>query len=414
MLIDQRTNLKNTELVGVLERLCQGLELSDTQFALAKNRYEGVGRWLADADDPLIRTVLIYPQGSTAIGTTVKPIGRCEHDVDLVSYIAEPDLMVSPAALKKAIGDRLRANGHYEKILEEMGRCWRLNYANEFHLDITPSIPNPGCRQGGELVPDKILRAWSPSNPRGYRDLFVKRSKLLPRMRLSKHAVAMDSARSHVEPYPEQVGFKGILPRTVQLAKRHRDIYFENRDASIAPISVIITTLASCAYEHCVLNNIYDSELELLCDVIRHMPDFIVRTEIEGRQDWFIRNETTEHENFAEKWNSDPRRPNAFYMWHRQLTYPPQGPSGAAQYPLHPGICDGDNFGKLPRQTEFDHAREQFVGRGCQAVTALGRVGRNIERKAAAFPNGRATGSACSFQKNGKRIAKHGRARRRK
>ena len=33
-----------------------------------------------------------------------------------------------------------------------MPRCWRLSYANEFHMDITPSIPNPNCRFGGELV----------------------------------------------------------------------------------------------------------------------------------------------------------------------------------------------------------------------------------------------------------------------
>jgi len=34
-----------------------------------------------------------------------------------------------------------------------------LNYANEFHMDITPSIMNPECTNGGELVPDKELRA---------------------------------------------------------------------------------------------------------------------------------------------------------------------------------------------------------------------------------------------------------------
>jgi hypothetical protein len=129
----------------------------------------------------------------------------------------------------------------------------------------------------------------------------------------------MDSARSLVEPYPEQVGFKGILPRTVQLAKRHRDIYFEERDPSVAPISVIITTLASRAYEYCALNNVYDSELDLLCDVVRYMPRFIEADNSSGRCQWFIWNETTELENFAEKWNADPRRANAFYTWHAKF-----------------------------------------------------------------------------------------------
>lgn len=319
MYADQRTVTKNVQLVGVLEMMCQGLELTDSQFELAKSRYEGVGRWLADAEDMLIRTVAIYLQGSTAIGTTVKPIGSNEHDVDLVAHVPEPDHIISPPALKAAIGKRLRANGHYARILEEMGRCWRLNYANEFHLDITPSIPNPTCRRGGELVPDKELRDWSASNPRGYKALFLERTKLMPQMRLMKGRIAADSAGSHVEPYPKQVGFKGILPRTVQLAKRHRDIHFQNLDPCLAPISVIITTLASRSYEFCVRNRIYDSELDLLCDVIRCMTFFIQIDESTGRRRWFIWNETTDNENFAEKWNADPRRPHAFYSWHGQL-----------------------------------------------------------------------------------------------
>jgi hypothetical protein len=164
---------------------------------------------LADAEDLLIRTVAIYLQGSTAIGTTVKPIGSNEHDVDLVAHVSEPDHIISPSALKAVIGNRLRANGHYARILQEMGRCWRLNYANEFHLDITPSIPNPTCGSGGELVPDKELRDWSASNPKGYKALFLERAKLIPQMRLMKGRIATDGAGSHVEPLPQAGRLQG-------------------------------------------------------------------------------------------------------------------------------------------------------------------------------------------------------------
>ena len=61
------------------------------------------------------------------------------------------------------------------RLLEEMCRCWRLLsdfYANEFHLDITPSVPNMACVNGGELVPDEDLRTWKASNPRGFKALF--------------------------------------------------------------------------------------------------------------------------------------------------------------------------------------------------------------------------------------------------
>jgi hypothetical protein len=316
-LFDPRLIARKSQLVGILERLCESLELGATQYELAKKRYEGVGKWLAAADDQLLRTLSIYLQGSTALGTTVKPIGRNEHDVDLVGHVAGGG-GTQPRIIKKLIGDRLRENGYYRPLLEEKPRCWRLNYANEFHQDITPSVPNPLCALGGELVPDKALREWTPSNPKGYRRLFEQRAAMQPRMRLGKSTVFRGDASADIEPYPSMGGFKGILRRAVQLAKRHRDVYFETLDSAMIPISVILTTLAARSYEYCVVHFIYDTELDLLCDVVRHLPDTIETQVTGGRQRWFIWNETTSGENFAEKWNRDPQRAEAFFAWHRQ------------------------------------------------------------------------------------------------
>jgi hypothetical protein len=312
---DLRRAARDGQLVGILESLCATLELSTAQFELAKKRYEGVGEWLAAADDPRLRDLSIYLQGSTALGTTVKPIGSNEHDVDLVGLTATAR-GTAPAILKGVIGGRLRENVHYRAMLEEMPRCWRLNYANEFHMDITPSIPNPLCANGGELVPDKTLREWTPSNPKGYKLLFDRRAALQPRLRLAKSTVFRGDA--NIEPYPAGGGFKGVLRRTVQLGKRHRDVYFNASDPKLAPISVILTTLAARAYEYCVAQCVYDTELDLLCDIVRHMPDTIETQVIGGRRVWFIWNETTSGENFAEKWNRDPGRAEAFFAWHRQ------------------------------------------------------------------------------------------------
>jgi hypothetical protein len=312
--LDPKLQARRTQIVEVLEMVCESLELSNSQFTQAKQRYEGVGACLAGSDDPVLRAITIYLQGSTALRTTVRPIGVNEHDVDLVAHVPDPDVEISPAALKKAIGDCLRANGNYAPLLEEMPRSWRLSYANEFHMDITPSIPNPNCRFGGELVPDKTLKMWKASNPKGYKQLFEERAKLAPVIRIRKH-VALDSARASVEPYPEAGGFKGILRRTVQIVKRHRDIMFVD-EPDVAPLSVIITTLASRSYEWCVTNHEYDNELELLFDVIRHMPDTIEIRQVDGGVQSFIWNETTADENFAEKWNRRPERAEAFYAWH--------------------------------------------------------------------------------------------------
>ena len=104
----------------------------------------------------------------------------------------------------------------------------------------------------------------------------------------------------------------------VQIGKRHRDIYFDTVDRALVPISVILTTLAARSYEYCVTHFIYDTEFDLLCDIVRHMPDTIETQVIGGRRLWFIWNETTSGENFAEKWNRDLHRAEAFFAWHRQ------------------------------------------------------------------------------------------------
>lgn len=124
------------------------------------------------------------------------------------------------------------------------------------------------------------------------------------------------TANAGVEPYPEAGGFKGLLRRAVQIAKRHRDVHFERRRGECAPISVIVTTLLSRSYEWCVSNAVYDDEYDLLVDVVRHMPDTIGH---EGRR-WCIWNETTGGENFAERWNDHPDRAASFFSWHRTLT----------------------------------------------------------------------------------------------
>ena len=80
--IAERAQLRQSQLVGLIEEACQHLEPSAYQRDLAKQRYEGVGDWLARSDDWLLASIAIRLQGSVAIGTTVKPIGANEHDVD--------------------------------------------------------------------------------------------------------------------------------------------------------------------------------------------------------------------------------------------------------------------------------------------------------------------------------------------
>lgn len=306
--------LRKAEIYSVLDRICQALELSAAQLEAARTSYEAVAEWLSASDNPLLKWIEIYAHGSTGLGTTVKPMAREDFDVDLICKVLRFTADRPPAELKRIIGDRLRENVRYAGMLEEKKRCWRLNYAREYHLDISPTIINPECGNGGELVPDKKLREFKPTNPKGYKALFERRAALTPFLQGQK-AMAADN-RAGVEPFPVHGIAKGILRRTVQILKRHRDVYFQDVIADIAPISIIITTLAAQAYEYCVRNFTFDSELDVLVATIRLMPHFIEKPFVNGRRLYVVANETTIGENFAERWNTEPARATAFYEWH--------------------------------------------------------------------------------------------------
>lgn len=298
----------------ILDELGEVLDISRSQFERAHQSYNAVGDWISGSDDPLLSKALVYLQGSSALGTAVKPIGRDEFDIDLICFCAAVSIGISPARLKAAVGNRLREHKTYAAILHEKKRCWRLDYSGEFHLDLSPTIANPHCYNGGELVPDRKLRDWHPTNPKTYKKLFDERAALRPY--LTQKMVAMQRDQANVEPFPAYQTNKGVLRRVVQLLKRHRDVYFENNADEIAPISVIITTLAMQSYEYCIRRHVFEDALDVLVETIRMMPHFIERPILDGRSAYAVWNETTTGENFAEGWNKDGRKPEAFKHWH--------------------------------------------------------------------------------------------------
>ena len=313
------------ELFKVLDKIGSKLDITKAQYETAKKRYEAVGKWLAEGEYCLtgdskvcLKNGEIYPQGSIRLATAVKPIGQGEFDVDLVFF--SPNVSrydIDPSELNRLIGERLRANADYRRMMEaspnngRLKRGWRITYADEFHLDITPSINNHTEKNNSELVPDRKLQDWKPSNPKDYAVWFDKCSETIPQLNYDfEDRIKMAMESHQITDFPENDEMKPLLKRYVQILKRHRDEMFKDKDHK--PISIIITTLATHAYNQCVSRNTYDNELDLLIDIIKIMPDFI-----EGSEGHYkISNPTTEFENFAERWNEVPTKKKTFDLWH--------------------------------------------------------------------------------------------------
>lgn len=315
-----------------LEALAEELNISESRYDQAYDRYKSLGKWL-NRDNSSIRRYApnIYAQGSFALGTVIKPYTDAEeYDVDAVcemKLLSKSQL--TQEQLKTLLGKEIeayrRAN-NMKKPLEEKRRCWELGYADEaqFHMDIIPALPNAeGVRMLLEQrsldtkwvdtaigITDnevenytEITEDWPRSNPKGYLEWFKSRMTILLAQR---KAVLAEAMHAKVEDIPDY-RVRTPLQSAIMILKRHRDMMFANDDTNSAPISIIITTLAGHSYEG--EEQIADALFSILSKM--DSPSFI---QWDGEK-YVIKNPSDPSENFADKWEEFPERKDAFFRW---------------------------------------------------------------------------------------------------
>lgn len=291
------------------------LDISNEQLAIVKSAYESVGNWLDQGEELHPFSPTLFAQGSIALGTTVKPVGKKdEYDVDMVCLLRRGSTTTSPEIIKRLVGDRLKGHGTYCKMLDEEGkRCWTLQYsdATRFHMDILPSVPESALHESfsktaKELVIQPIAATnkddigtydYVPTNPKGYIEWF--HSCMERNTELTKR---FSESIQQLPQYPR----KTPLQRAVQLLKRHRDVMFDG-DAK-KPISIILTTVAGLLY------NGEANVISAINNILTNAPRAIQR--ING--EFVLCNPARQGENFCEKWNTDNSKAQAFYTWIRQ------------------------------------------------------------------------------------------------
>jgi len=283
MLVTESAEL---QLEDLLDRIGAKLQITAIQFQQAEARYQAAVKWLeAEGSRTAAYRPIIYPQGSLAIGTTTKPLASEEFDLDLVLELAVDWRRVAdPTLLLELVEGRLREHGEYNRMVERKKRCIRLNYANEFHLDIMPACPDRSSGPNCVVVPDRTVKEWKASNPKGFAEWFEMRA------RLSVKTILMEAERL---PYPESYEQKPPLKRAVQLLKRWRDIHFEGSPKD-APVSIALTTLAATNYAG--ENSVYGALETILQGIVDSLP--------KGTQRLVVLNPMNRQEDLSERWNS--------------------------------------------------------------------------------------------------------------
>ena len=332
------TQEENKQFSEILETLGETLDITETQYNAAVSSYKAVGEWLAKPESSLaLYKPEIRPQGSFMLGTMVRPVNEKDDlDIDLVCELTGKNPSWTQYHLKQVVGNRLKDNESYKKMLDEEGRrCWTLIYSNNanYHLDILPSLVCNGYntvlekafsakalsndfdsiairitdKEQSNYFIDPVAENWMKSNPFGYAKWFFNEASIDFR----KTIMLSES----VNPVPKYQKEKLPLQRVVQILKRHRDMMFNGHEDK--PISIIITTLATKAYKK------ETSIIDALISISINMENFI-----ESRYDYdsgkfvkWIANPVNPEENYADKWVEHPQREMNFYKWIEQVKH---------------------------------------------------------------------------------------------
>lgn len=337
---------RNSLFLGNLSQL----DISPTLYHEATARYDAVASAL-DAD-----IMKIYPHGSFATGTVVRPFREDKDqafDLDMICEVQKPKRTSKPLEIREQVKAVLSSHAsRLDKPLKACDRCFTLQYAPSsglgFNMDIVPAVPEDEVAKGAIIAQgidyEKAQRAiaivelqstgdtaeWQPSNPAGYAAWFneinapfAAFTRSFERQRLFTEAKTLYAS---VQEVPQQME-RSALQRVVQYLKRHRDVYFcRIRRPDQRPASVILTTLVATAaksasnsfnsyqlLEH-VVNRITMAQPLLEKDYMSFSASFSDQLIIQREGDhWILRNPVNPSDIFTDSWTMDMAR--HFFEW---------------------------------------------------------------------------------------------------
>ena len=339
-------------------KLFEGLDIPQGLYEKAIGHYNAVATFVQEQG---IESD-IYPQGSYSLGTVVRPYKESEdaaYDLDAVCEIKINKSDTTAEEIKKMVGDALKSDGTYRKMLqEEWDKCWTLEYADVngigFSVDIVPAVAEADIVLKNNLETEGVdftvydsqiaithrdgeRYTWKTSNPKAYQNWFKKLNERFVKAERQRLAKRRDGRlyvlnEATVEKIPETQE-RSALQRVIQIVKYHADVYYTKGNIKeYKSASVIVTTLiallaqeADPSLEVFPLLSYIVGELEIYGENLsltesafakRYENKNVIRR-IGGQ--WVLRNPLNPSENLVDSWNHEPRKAQYFFQWIRIL-----------------------------------------------------------------------------------------------
>ena len=331
--------------------ILKNLEISETMFTNANDKYLAVAKLLYEK----MNGAIVYPQGSFAIGTTVRPYKGGEdlsYDIDLILVVDRDKASLTGSYLLNDIYEILISNDLYKGKLEKSDKSITINYADiegiGFNLDIVPAVIESdeikkelleqGCKY--EYVQDAISissldekdkNGWYTAIPKAYFSWFEDinspyKNYMFEKIKRDKYGKVVYNSIEEVPHYK----IKTPVQEVVQIIKRLRDVhYYKIDEYDKKPISAILTTIvAKVAFRN---KNYEITTFDLLRKVIMELKnyklcsslskdDFQIRYPgcvdifIEDKK-WKMINPVNPKDNLVDSWNKDRKVSVLFFEW---------------------------------------------------------------------------------------------------
>lgn len=275
------------------------IQLSKTDHDKAVSRFGTMQDWVDRDGSPLQGMVLLmYPQGSMAIGSTVARVSdRDEYDIDVMVVLKIPRDS-DPEDVLDALFQAIRGTpgSRYYDMTVRHTRCVCVTYEDGMHIDLTPSIwlaeetPRTSIIFHSKPEDPSVRKRRLLANPWGLADWF---NTMTPRdtdfaefyeRRSLDHDLLKLESRAPAEPVParEPAYRKSRALIALQLIKRWRNVLF------VRPARSKLRRIPSVLLSKHVADNA--NQTQTLSEEVEHQArSLLVRLEAERSRRTLIR-----------------------------------------------------------------------------------------------------------------------------
>lgn len=155
--------------------LINKVNLSDTRIAQLDSRVTAVDNYLSGGDNVIAENFLeLIPQGSYAHRTIINPVqANDEFDADVLLSMDEVDSWEAEDYVQE-LYTVFRASSTYRNMVSRHDRCVKVDYANEFHIDVVPYLE----RHDEHFITNRVTNTFELTNPEGFNEWFDEKNRI--------------------------------------------------------------------------------------------------------------------------------------------------------------------------------------------------------------------------------------------